>query len=223
MIGMMHHGVLEHYAGQSIAFPEYVVKDWERVSQQLAEAGLKVVFTGHYHANDVVKHDFDGGHFLFDVETGSLVTYPNPYRTVTLTPDNLMKIRSRFIEEIDYETGDLTFPEYAKAFLLEGLQGIVFYTLTLPPAQGGYGLDPSDPSTTYAAGQIAQAFSAHYAGDEQVTPEALGFIEYLFSTGDPTMQLLGFQLQSLWSDPEPEDTELVIDLDTGATLSVFPE
>ncbi len=83
IIGFMHHGVVAHYSMQPLLFAEYLVDDWTRVSRMFADAGMRMVFTGHYHAQDVVKRVVKPGRipsFIFDVETGSLVTYPVPYR-----------------------------------------------------------------------------------------------------------------------------------------------
>lgn len=40
VIGMMHHGMVEHFTMQEELFKDYVVDDWEDVSKDLAEAGL---------------------------------------------------------------------------------------------------------------------------------------------------------------------------------------
>ena len=101
IIGMMHHGILEHFEGQSQLTglgDEYVVDDWETVSESLAVQGFNLMFTGHYHAQDAVKSNFDDGSYLFDVETGSLVTYPCPMRFVTIGSDNQVQITGQKYE-----------------------------------------------------------------------------------------------------------------------------
>jgi 3',5'-cyclic AMP phosphodiesterase CpdA len=223
MIGMMHHGVIEHYTGQSILFADYVVKDWLIVAPQLATAGLNVVFSGHYHSNDVTKMEF-GGNFMLDVETGSLVTYPCPYRVVTLSSDNELGIESRFIEAIDYDTGGLPFPAYAEAYLTEGLTGIAYFMLITD-----YGLPEGEPTLTMAM-QLADAFKAHYAGDELPDPVTMALIYQYYTCdfgnlgitpGDLEMEpdqacyilnLIGQYLGTLWTDLPPADTSVTIDL-----------
>jgi len=206
MIGMMHHGVVEHYYMQSYLFPEYVVADWPDVSYQLAAAGLKVVFTGHYHANDVTEQNFPDGKYLIDVETGSLLTFPSSYRTVTLTQDNQMEIESNFISEIDYDTDGQPFPDYAESFLTKGLFGIVYYML-----RTDYGLPDGEPTVTYAT-HLTDAFKAHYAGDESPSSETIDLIySYLISPLD-IENLIGQYLYTLWTDLDPEDNTLDLDL-----------
>ena len=211
LIGMMHHGLLEHFSGQSELFPEYVVDDWRSISRDLAQAGLNVVFTGHYHADDIARADFEGGRFLFDMETASLVSYPCPYRIITLRPGKDLSVDTGFISDIDYDTGGVPFPQYAENYLTGGLTRISYYML-----QTQYGLPEGEPTLTFA-NQLAQAFTAHYAGDESPTPETLALIGgYLAHPAGSIENELGQYLGTLWTDLPPADTTLDIDLTTGA-------
>jgi hypothetical protein len=219
VIGMMHHGLIEHYAGQSMLFPEYVVEDSDSVSRQLAQAGLEVVFTGHYHANDAALRETGGGSFLFDIETGSLVTWPCPLRIVTVKPNRKLDVDTRFIEDIDYDTGGAPFPDYARQYLELGLTGIASYMLATE-----YFLPPEDPQTGVYASQLAQAFMAHYAGGERPTPDILSLIGgYLSQPPDTFQYLLGRYLGALWTDLPPADTALTIDLKTGDVSEGSPD
>jgi hypothetical protein len=213
VIGMIHHGVLEHFTGQSVATPgaEYVIENWESVSETLTKAGLNLVFTGHYHAQDITSKSWEvNGEALTltDVETGSLVTYPNPYRMVTLDTDGTIRIESSYVTDVDYETGGLTFPDYAKTYLSEGLVGLAHYTISLPVDQGGYGLP--DEQATVLSPQIAAAYTAHYAGDESSESETLAVINAYMQSDDPTMQLLGQMLYALWTDLPPADNQAIM-------------
>lgn len=79
VLAMMHHGIMEHYQGQNLLDPGYVVDDWQNSATALMNAGIKVMFTGHYHANDITEFTANGK-TLLDIETGSLVSWPSPYR-----------------------------------------------------------------------------------------------------------------------------------------------
>ena len=46
---------------------------------------MQYVFTGHMHANDIASITTENGNTLYDIETGSVVTYPSPARSVTIT------------------------------------------------------------------------------------------------------------------------------------------
>ena len=71
--------------------------NWESVSDEFINAGMSVMFTGHYHAN--VTKRTTGGKELFDVETGSLVTAPIPYRIITLK-GNELNIHTKYVTDI---------------------------------------------------------------------------------------------------------------------------
>jgi 3',5'-cyclic AMP phosphodiesterase CpdA len=70
VIGMMHHGIIEHFMGESVIFPDYLVDNWGENADELMQAGLKVIFTGHFHANDATQRTA-GNLSLVDIETGS--------------------------------------------------------------------------------------------------------------------------------------------------------
>ncbi len=40
VLGMMHHGLLEHFTVQRLFFPEYVIENGDRIAEELAEAGM---------------------------------------------------------------------------------------------------------------------------------------------------------------------------------------
>jgi hypothetical protein len=85
VITLMHHGMLEHYDMHATFLGNYVISDWQDISEQLADAGIKVVFTDHSHAQDVTRKITRKGNVINDVQTGSLVTYPSPYRVVEIS------------------------------------------------------------------------------------------------------------------------------------------
>ncbi|MDO5017449.1 MAG: metallophosphoesterase [Porphyromonas sp.] len=122
---MTHHNVLEHFPFQSYIAREYVVKDWVRAADRLASAGIEVIFTGHFHAQNVVGKCFSEGH-LYDVETGSIVTYPCPFRMVELYPDRL-EISSQLLSLSPEQLGGLSLQEYAYRHLEEGIPGLGQY------------------------------------------------------------------------------------------------
>lgn len=214
VIAFLHHGLLEHYQGQKTAFPDYVIDDWETVSEKLAASGLELAFTGHYHANDITMKEWDESESrLYDIETGSLVTAPCPYRIVTLHGKNAAQVVTRTIKNIDYDTGGVPFPEYAGEYLYSGLLGIAKYTLTAE-----YQLD--EGTASYLAPFVADAFAAHYAGDENPDQGTMDLIEGFLADPDPTSQLLGQTLYSLWNDLPPSDNRALIMLNPSIELSL---
>jgi UDP-2,3-diacylglucosamine pyrophosphatase LpxH len=209
VLGMMHHGVAEHYAGQKLLFPEYVLDDYQTVAATFAGYGMRVVFTGHSHAQDVIKSTYAQG-TLYDMETGSTVTYPCPIRLVTLGRNGALEVSSYQVTAIDHDLGGLDFSTYAYRYLTDGLSGLAKYMLMHPP----YNLP--QPTADLLAPAMTEAFASHYQGDESARPissQTQGIIAYLQGqTGDPMAQLMANALLALFNDPAPADNLLPIDL-----------
>ncbi len=209
LIPMMHHGLLEHFNGQSTLFSEYVISDWQNVSTALTDSGMNVVFTGHFHAQDIVKKTTNAG-FVFDIETGSTVTSPCPYRIVTLnTVNKTMKIVSKKIEEVTYSTipAGISFQQYAKTYLTDGMKIISYYMLSTPP----YSIPAAYITGLQLDRIMANAFIAHYTGDE--TPSGSDNAD--IQSVNQAIPSLGAAVQSVWSDPAPKDNDITIDIKTG--------
>jgi 3',5'-cyclic AMP phosphodiesterase CpdA len=83
-IVMVHHNILEHLPGQShhCIGKRYMLENASEVLKLLSQAGVNLVFTGHLHVQDVAYQDG-----LYDITTGSLVSYPHPYRILEIKTD----------------------------------------------------------------------------------------------------------------------------------------
>lgn len=99
VLGMMHHGLVEHLPYQAAFFSQYLIDEWEKNADLLADAGLKVVFTGHFHANDITLRTSPTGNVIYDVETASLAQYPFAYRLMMLDEAGL-SIDTRFVDTV---------------------------------------------------------------------------------------------------------------------------
>ena len=99
VMGMMHHGLVEHMPYQATFMPNYLIEDWQNSAEKLADYGLQLMFTGHFHSNDITLLTTPKGNTIYDIETGSLAGYPFPYRLMTLQNKKLT-IESVFIESI---------------------------------------------------------------------------------------------------------------------------
>ncbi len=203
---VMHHGILEHYEGQKKGDGEYVVDDYQAISRMLAAYHARVALTGHYHAQDVTLARWPDGRFLYDIQTGSLVTYPNPYRIVSIAPSQEMTVQSKYVSSIATTAGD--FREYSRTFLHQGVAGIATKRIT------DYRVGEAEARKL--AAQVADAYVAHFSGDEKL-PEGK---EALQTRGLSPMAWLvvrfyGGRIQAMWRDLEPPDNDLVINLQTG--------
>jgi hypothetical protein len=117
----MHHGAVHHFRGQGTYWGDAVLSNHEEVSRILIQSGVRLVFTGHGHAQDITLEragSGPGSGFLFDVETGSTVSYPNPYRIVSLS-GGAARIESRFLPGI---VGRPDLPSYAEARLRSDME-----------------------------------------------------------------------------------------------------
>lgn len=190
---MMHHNLIEHYAGQTQLDPGYVIDNWQPVTNALMDAGLKVIFTGHYHANDISSYTYNGNK-LFDIQTGSLVTAPSPYRFVTVK-NNELEIRTNTVQSVSVGLpGGLPFPTFANQFLSQHLDGYFNYYLT--NILGA----PADLAT-FAAPIFRNGIMAHFAGDENMPADQQQLIQQL---GTMSPQLAGI-VTTLWTDTGEKD------------------
>ena len=208
VIGMMHQLVLEHYLNQKSILDEYVVDDFKSVSKQLSEAGMNIIFTGHNHCQDIVLSN-SGSNFLYDIETGSLVTYPSPYRIINLSEDNKLYITSKRIESINYNTGGKTFQKYSKDFIQEGVTNITINNMVKL-----YGM--SSLTATILAPYAFDAFIANTEGDESPSTDTKIMIQLLGLNQDQNIRYAASVMNSMWTDLPPKDNNLIIDLTTGS-------
>jgi len=207
LFGMMHHGLTEHFLGQKLLFTQFVVDDHETIRSEFAELGLKVVFTGHFHAQDIVKYQ-SGQDFIFDIETGSSVTWPSPYRIIELTSNGTLNITSKHITQINYDTDGKPFQVYSKDYLTSSIPGIINYI-------SEFDLGLSESEIEQLKPIVTDAIIAHFAGDENPSQETLNEIQQLTESTNPTMQFIGTGLSFIWMDLSPADNDIRIDLKTG--------
>ena len=76
VIAFFHHGILEHYTGNA-TFSRIFDRKFSSDSKIFCFYNVRMVFTGHFHANDISMQEFNGK-VLYDIETGSLVSAPSP-------------------------------------------------------------------------------------------------------------------------------------------------
>ena len=88
VLAMMHHALLPHFNAEDQMLPSSVVQNYETVRNRLADAGVQVVLTGHIHISDIAKdYNADLTRSIYDISTGSVISYPCDYRRLTLSED----------------------------------------------------------------------------------------------------------------------------------------
>lgn len=166
VIAMMHHPLIPHFVGLENFVETAVVENYETVRNALADAGVNVVFTGHFHTSDIAKDwNADLSEEIYDVNTGSLISYPCDYRLVTLRADlSELEITTGHIPELT--SGD-DFAETAKARLNKSMQDKISakgraYALVAPLAADAFiihaeGNEPEHASTAEMLLQLEAA------------------------------------------------------------------
>jgi 3',5'-cyclic AMP phosphodiesterase CpdA len=209
IFAMMHHNLIEHYTNQSELDPGYVIDDWKNVTNTLMDAGLKIIFTGHYHANDISSYR-NKDKVLYDIETGSLVTAPIPYRIITMK-DNKLEISTHTVQNISAALpANVSFPAYTNLFLSQHLDGYFNYYI----ANNLYA--PSFAEV--AAPLFRNGIMAHFAGDEKMPPDQRKKIDALAAMpplvtnpqGASPQQLAGI-INILWTDIGEKDNKTTVD------------
>ncbi|MCL1896398.1 MAG: metallophosphoesterase [Clostridiales bacterium] len=200
VIALTHHGLIEHWDGQSKLHPDYLVEDYLHVGEFLASYHVKLGFTGHYHAQDITRAEF-GGNVLHDIETGSLVTAPCPIRYCDIR-DGSLSVRTDTIVDRLYPGTDFA----------ENAQEFVKNTVMLEARKTLKKYKASDADADYIADAVGDAFTAHYSGDEDAglkpdfdTGELGLWGKIIFSTQK-------YVIEGLWEDLPPADNDVAIDL-----------
>jgi 3',5'-cyclic AMP phosphodiesterase CpdA len=209
VIAFMHHGVNQHFFGEAQLFPDFLLDDWVNASLALAQTGLKVVFTGHYHSQDaayLVDQNRTPLSPLVDVETGSLVSFPCAFRIATLDAQDQLHIESRYVTAIDFNTGGVKFQDYAYNAIFwptkEIVTGRIVDMFGVPREQ-----------VAAVAQAVTQAIIANYAGDESPSDATMVLIGNLLSSPEP-YHTLGAILGGLWTDlPPTPDSDLTVSID----------
>jgi hypothetical protein len=129
---MIHHNVVEHLPGQA-QHPlgrRYMLSNASHLLSVLQEFGVQLVFTGHLHVQDIAAST----HGIYDITTGSLVSYPHPYRVLHFHTDALgrswLQIESGRVESL---FGWETLAQFSRDHLGSRSKPFMLQLLTNPP------------------------------------------------------------------------------------------
>ena len=127
----IHHNVVEHLPGQakSSLGRRYMLENASEVLPILRRGGVQLVFTGHLHVQDIA---FEDG--IYDITTGSLASYPHPYRVFSFSTNDrgrqALQISSSFVRS----TPDFpNLPEYSRNWTAERSRSFMVRLLMEPP------------------------------------------------------------------------------------------
>ena len=198
VLGMMHHGIVEHMPYQATFFPGHILENWESAAGILAATGLKIVFTGHFHSNDITQFAGSAENILYDVETGSLSQYPFPYRLITLDSTSL-SIDARFIESVPGTAGlQDKYRKTTESIIRRGVRARLQQT----------GIPFADDAREALVELLTGLNVLHLKGDEVLDEGMLRSIQQFAEVMDDE----NFDINSFQLDFPPADNKLKINL-----------
>ena len=202
-----NNSLVPHFYGTDKFVETSVIDDYATARNALADAGIQVVFTGHFHTSDIAKaYNADLSKVIYDISTGSLISYPCDYREAMLSGDlTTLSITTGHITELD---GDLEFGNTAKNRLKTSVENIV--------ASNGY---------SFIKTQAADAFIAHAEGNEHESSDAASTLSTLLSYAK-VARILGIVPKATITDMEKmansmlKDISVVISMPKFSTISL---
>jgi len=175
VIAMMHHPLFPHIAGANFYIDTYQVNGngYKAVRNALISAGVKVILTGHFHTSDIA-YDWndDPANGIYDINTGSLISYPCDYRIMDFSADRkTLSLSTASITQLGENT---TFNNTAKAFL----EGRLATVATTKLGELPYNMIQfTDEDKNYLIETVVSAFILHAEGDENTKVAAKALLD----------------------------------------------
>ena len=190
VIAMMHHPLIPHITGgdQFVSTSHVLYPDggdtgdgYKTVRNTLADAGIELIFTGHFHTSDIAR-DWNAAlsKDIYDVNTGSLCSYPCDYRVVTLNDAlNSVSVTTNSITDAGKSLkGEDFSAATAKTRLTESVTNIIKANMI---AKGGL----IAAMASSIAPMLANVYIYHAEGDENANTDAqtlLSSLAYLLTS-----------------------------------------
>ncbi len=132
---MMHHNLLDHLPMQRLISRNFIVRFHYTTATLFADAGIKLVFSGHEHCSDATSYTTPLGNKIYDFANTALSMYPLQYKVFCLN-DGEITYRTKTIDKIDtkplrkidgytqkqFDAMNAGLNEYAKGYLKAGIQ-----------------------------------------------------------------------------------------------------
>jgi 3',5'-cyclic AMP phosphodiesterase CpdA len=156
---MVHHNILDHIPNQTLhpIGRRYMLGNAPALLEILQSANVQLVFTGHLHIQDIAHHQG-----IFDITTGSLVSYPHPYRVIHLqrdaTGNDHLQVESHRVKSVP-DWPDLQ--QASREWMGDRSLPFMTYMLTQPP------LNLGQREALRIAPQLKYFWAAIAAGDPE--------------------------------------------------------
>ena len=123
---MIHHNVIEHLPNQSehILGKRYMLDNASRLITLLRRYQVRFIFTGHLHVQDISQAED-----IYEITTGSLITYPHPYRILHLHNGHL-QVESHHVQTLPQMDN---LPEFSRQWMSDRSFPYMMKILTSPP------------------------------------------------------------------------------------------
>ena len=108
---MMHHNLLDHMPMQRILSRNFIIRNHTLTAERWANAGIKLVFSGHEHCSDATTYVSTAGNTISDFATTSLTMYPLQYRYVEMREDSIT-YEAKTVDKIDTDKLLEMVPDY---------------------------------------------------------------------------------------------------------------
>lgn len=157
VIAMVHHNVLEHMPGQAThpMGQRYIIQNRGALIDCLKAGQVRLVLTGHLHVQDVTELDD-----LWAVTTGSLVSYPHPYRRVSVVPAETGALQVQITtERVQSLPGWPTLQDTSRQLMADRSGQFMGRFLSCPP------LSLPSPQAVELAPVISEFWASIAAGD----------------------------------------------------------
>lgn len=103
MLCVCHHPLLSPVMFYRLFSPYEMIDDGDEVAAFLADSGVRFLFTGHTHMQNINYYDSPAGNRLYEINTGCLTAYPSPIRKMKLCGDTL-DIKTLHPQKINFDT-----------------------------------------------------------------------------------------------------------------------
>ena len=149
----IHHNIIEHFPRQQDhPFGQrYMLDNADTLLEILQKHQVKLIFTGHIHVQDIARSND-----IYEICTGSLVSYPHPYRVVEIDRDLQIKVKSFKINSV---VGWENLGETSREWMGDRSEVFMLKLLTLPP------LNLSPQEARKYASRLRYFWSDFAAGD----------------------------------------------------------
>ncbi|VEP12594.1 Metallophosphoesterase [Hyella patelloides LEGE 07179] len=126
----IHHNIIEHFPGQThhSLGNRYMLDNANILLELLKKYQVKLIFTGHLHVQDISKW-----HNIYEICTGSLVSYPHPYRIVEIHHNNHQIKVSLESFKIKSVAGWSNLAKTSRDWMGDRSEHFMLKLLTLPP------------------------------------------------------------------------------------------